>query len=870
MTSRSLVSDYDAGTERSIAPRSRGSRRLEALALVALLALGLALQLRFLSRYPQPILFGDAAGYYSVGQRIQKAVATAGESPRRAFESIRPYLYFSGPGVFYAVIERATGGGIGRFRVALVVFNVLAMLGSYLLAREIFGSRAGGLIALALAALYPSFAAQVGRLLPDPITGCFFVGSAALFAYGVRRTRRAALAAAGASLGVALLVRSQLIEYVLGLLLVLLAAALPRLRRDPRARASAAALLAGLAPFALAWLAIGAAVGSDLRAVEQLGNFTFGSRYPYGFWQFLDSDGWMGPYPLGSEPYYQELQAAAAKEPELLASRPRQILFTAGYVARRWDESALLVLDNAYRLYSRPANDYKWDYPFAYRQQVLLQGVIVGLSAVGAGLLAAETPALSLVLFIPAALLLLHGLAYPWPRFNLPAMPILIAVAGATLWRLARVRGRPAPAALLCVATGLAAGTSREWSLRLGWPGVARVAAPLCLVLMLAGVWLLTRMAATRRGNVAAAVAVALLGVPAAAHLARDRGWHELRTELGQGQALEQLIRLEGPACDRLRAASEAFVVADLEAPAPEVDVFVNGVSAGRLLPTMARFGESVAAGGRDVRQYPQWWAAPLSPRRLGASGACEIRVRLEPRGPRPLSIRADRFGEQDRVFEGPSFGDWPHVSAVKLEHDGDARLPVRRALGSAQTLSFEDRDGQRLRVSGVPRVRVVTLLRNEGRLVWRTPELPRGKPAALAFFAYAGARGEAELLVDGTLELAFPLDGSRDFSLRGPRLSLCHLALPQRGGMAYGVYVLGVPPERAGGALELTVRFRSGMSIEPMFFSVNPRVPWPPREPLGACAPTEPLLPGVAAIVDARSNGYPESTGRWGVAEVF
>ena len=37
----------------------------------------------------------------------------------------------------------------------------------------------------------------------------------------------------------------------------------------------------------------------------------------------------------------------------------------------------LLVLDNVYRLYDRPANDYKWDYPIPYGAQVALQRTIV-------------------------------------------------------------------------------------------------------------------------------------------------------------------------------------------------------------------------------------------------------------------------------------------------------------------------------------------------------------------------------------------------------------------------------------------------------------------------------------------------------------
>src|SRR5204863_442912 len=54
-----------------------------------------------------------------------------------------------------------------------------------------------------------------------------------------------------------------------------------------------------------------------------------------------------------------------------------------------------------------------------------------------AGWLAAEQPALAGVFLVPLALAVLHGLVFPWPRYNVPAMPILLAAAGALLARLA-------------------------------------------------------------------------------------------------------------------------------------------------------------------------------------------------------------------------------------------------------------------------------------------------------------------------------------------------------------------------------------------------------------------------------------------------
>jgi hypothetical protein len=150
-------------------------------------------------------------------------------------------------------------------------------------------------------------------------------------------------------------------------------------------------------------------------------------------------------------------------------------------------------------------------------------------------------------------------------------------------------------------------------------------------------------------------------------------------------------------------------------------------------------------------------------------------------------------------------------------------------------------------------RIRVVTLLRNEGSLTWRTPVVPASAARSVAFAAYSGERGEATLWIDGRPGPTFPLGATSDFERQAGGFTLTHRAQPRRGGMTYGAYTLALPRTLAGRAVELSVRFRSGMSIEAMFFSLD-------RRGTG----------GGAEIVDATSNSYPEATGRWGVADVF
>jgi hypothetical protein len=855
-------------------------------AVAALLLLCHGVQVQYLRNHPQPILFGDAQSYFVVGQRMSHAVAAwrAGGSLADAVESVRGVLYFTGVGAVYAVIDAMRPRDVPFAREALAGFNTLAALGVFLLARRLTGSFGWGLVALAGAALYPPFSVQTGRLLPDPITGCCFVFAAWLYAEAVARGRAIPMALAGVALTAGLLVRSQLFNWVLVLVVVCLVVTARWWWREVAARRQAAALVLGLLPLSAAWFGIVALVGDDVREVEALGNFTYRPRYPYGFWQFLDSDGWMGSYRLEEEPYYRALEQAAATRPELLESRPRQWLFTAGYVRSRLADSALLVLDNAWRLYDRPANDYKRDYPFGYGIQVVQQRAILLLALAGAVWLGARRRSWLGVLFLPAALALLHALSYPWPRFNQPAMPILLAVAVVGLAGLAQgVRERARAGfgtrrelvllglGLLILAAGLA--------LRLAAPELARVLRWLGAIGLL-GVPLLLAAPASTGGRLRpwpVAVWLALASV-FSAHALRDRRWHEHAIDLARAGRVEQVIQLDAAALARLRSAPELFLVLDLWLPGGDptslaLEVAGRAVPGSALVPTMPRFGESTAAGGRNRFEYPQWWALPLEASLLPEHPG-ELRVVLEAPAGRAARLGADRFAGEQAWYEGPSFGDWPHRAAVKLEYDGDYRLPMRLPLGSRSTRSWVGRGGARRALAGVHRIRILALENRGARAVWEAPPTRATGPAAFGFFAYSGTRGTAALSASGAAALRFPLPPPDAFRVSEEHASLCHRAAPPRGGMAYGGYLVTLDSVSAGQAVRFEVAFRPGMSDEGMFFSLDAgRTSAADLAPLAAACDAPPGIPVVAGFarpLDLSRNSYPDATGRWAVAGVY
>jgi 4-amino-4-deoxy-L-arabinose transferase-like glycosyltransferase len=846
--------------------------------VAALVAAGFLVQASFLGSRRHPTLFGDALGYHRVGQQVRESVQAwrAGEGIETAYGRLKPLAPLAGAGLVYAAADAAWPGDEHALRSAFAAANSLAMLGAFYLARALAGGRLAGVLALVVAVLHPSLSVQTARLLPDPVTGCLWVWAAYFYVEGTRRAARRCLLAAGFALGAGLYVRAQLLAYVAALGALAALASFPALRRESSARKRLAWFAAGFLPLPVLWVASVRGLGGDWSAIEQFGNFTFRQHYPYGFWQFMETDGWMGPYRLKTEPYYLALAAAAEHDRDLLRSRPRQLLFTAGYVAARPRDSLLTVLDNVYRTHDRPPNDYQVDYPYRYAWQVPFHRIVMVLGLSGMAVFAALRPAVAGAFLIPGSLALVHGLGYPWPRFVQPALPIWIACAAAfAAWSVEVLRQAPPPArgALAFFGAAVAAVTLPPLT-QDAQPELARLAAVATLLVALAAPFAFAWSRMPRRRWILG-TAAAVLVAAAAAHAHRDYTWHETEVLLGPGGSARQEIVLSAHAASRLRTAGEAFVVADVlgldDAPDGLV-VTVNGraSTAERTLPAL---GDAVVARWRPRWRQRQWYAAPLDTTWLSGSGPAVLRIDLEARSGRWV-LFGDRFSSQQARYEGPSFGEWPRLSAVKLEYDGDYRLAARYPLASTATRSSRGGDSGRPRpVRGSWRIRVLTLSNDGGGLRWESAPLPAATRVVLGFAAYSGDRGQARLFKDAAALLSFPLHGSGDFAVEGAGHRLCYVAEGRRGDKPYGAYFLSGPNATPGSPARLEVRFSSGMSIEPMRFIVDTRREASGLEALAdRCEPhgAAVFVPGAARLLDAARNSYPDDTGRWTVAEVF
>ncbi|HEX9642366.1 MAG TPA: hypothetical protein VGB13_13760, partial [Candidatus Krumholzibacteria bacterium] len=502
------------------------------------------------------------------------------------------------------------------------------MLGVFVLARELSRSHAGGLVALGLAAFYPSFSLQIGRLFPEWIFAGVFVWSAYCYAVAVRRSSYPWMAAAGLLLGGGFFLRAQLMNYFPILLGLGLALSAPLWLRASRTRRLALVLVVACLPSIAAWRLVAHSARGDFSKIQEFGFYMFPEQqlYPYGFWMLMEADGWMGAYQLRDDAFYYAMREAAKEDTELLRSRPRQFAFTARYVTARLGESILLVLDNIYRTYDRPANNFQWDYPFSTAVQSWYQKAVVVLALAGMAAFAVESAPLAGVFFVPLCLALLFGLGTPQPRYGQPSMLIVLAVAGALVATLARrwpearnAASRHRRAVIAAAVAGLVLYVAGS-ALRVPLPASARVVRGVATLSLLVVPFLATWMAfgRSRRQAVGLAASWSALALLVSAHLMRDRNWHALEMRLGpKDPGVQQEIHLSAEALSKLRTASQAFVLFDVHAPSGDLsgtEVEINGVrfDGTQLLPAMPRLGESTSAGGRNPKQYRQWWALPI------------------------------------------------------------------------------------------------------------------------------------------------------------------------------------------------------------------------------------------------------------------
>jgi hypothetical protein len=220
-------------------PERHGRVVLVLLGLILVVGLGLRL-IGVVDPIDSSYQGADAARYERIAALLytDQAFAVPG--------SDAPYDWSPGAPLFYAGIYYVTGGvhpALGRLAIALL--GLVTIVICYLIGRRLTGP-ATGLVAALLAATYPAFVFNTGRLLSEPLAEVTVPGAVLAFLWALEQRSRWAWLAPGVLIGLSALVRP---EYLLfGLAFALLALIK---RGAVRALVLAAAFVLPIAPWAI-------------------------------------------------------------------------------------------------------------------------------------------------------------------------------------------------------------------------------------------------------------------------------------------------------------------------------------------------------------------------------------------------------------------------------------------------------------------------------------------------------------------------------------------------------------------------------------------------------------------------------------------
>jgi Dolichyl-phosphate-mannose-protein mannosyltransferase len=348
-----------------------------------------------------------------------------------------PYDWSPGAPLFYAAIYYVTGGihpALGRLAIALL--GLVTIVICYLLGRRLNGP-ATGLVAALLAATYPAFVFNTGRLLSEPLAEVTVPGAVLAFLWALDRRTWWAWAAPGVLIGLSALVRPEYLLFGVAL------AALALVRRGPVAGLVVAAAFAlPIAPWAI-------------HVSNEAGRFvpvTTGAGKALFIGSYLPGDGihdrvkialmerYLGmrdvtPEQRARQPMEPLLDRVAAKYPDL----PRDAALNR--IGR--ENLSRYVREQPLAVAEMMANKMRWMWrgssgAMLSAPAVALQIAIVALGIAGLLILAFQRRFEALLIGgLILGLTVFSGIVLAAPRRNLALMPLVITLASTALVTMA-------------------------------------------------------------------------------------------------------------------------------------------------------------------------------------------------------------------------------------------------------------------------------------------------------------------------------------------------------------------------------------------------------------------------------------------------
>ena len=424
---------------RALPGRHGGAPVLVALAVIVLLGLVLRLGAATDPNHDQR---GDWLAY----ERIAQALHEEGQYGDDAMSN--PSEWSPGAPFLFAAVYAVTGAPYVERGLIVVAFLGAAMvLGVYLLGRRLGGpGRAGtaaGLIAAAVAAIYPTYIEYGDRLVTEPIAAFILVWAVLAFLWALDRGRGWAWLLPGVLLGALAMTRPEYL--VFGLVFGLVALLLVRHSGGWRAGLAAGALLvAGFCTVLAPWTARNFIVHERFVPVS-----TGGGRALF-VGTYLPGDGenvatrkeLNGRYGLHEKRTDPLLDVVARKYPDL--DRDEALGRIGGENLRKYASEqpgayAGMLVTKAATIWHRGLGT-----TMAAPGWRVFHLSLLALGLVGLGRLARQRRVEALVLALPiAGITVLGALLLAPPRRNVPLMPLVIALsAAAAVWlaQLARAR----------------------------------------------------------------------------------------------------------------------------------------------------------------------------------------------------------------------------------------------------------------------------------------------------------------------------------------------------------------------------------------------------------------------------------------------
>jgi 4-amino-4-deoxy-L-arabinose transferase-like glycosyltransferase len=401
--------------------------------LVAVLALGAGLRLHAALNPPADV-GNDAASYMQIARALYE------DGRYGAPGQASPNDWSPGAPLLYGAVYWATGGvHPGLVRLLLVVLGVGTILFTYLIGRRLAGPVAG-LVAALLAATYPAFIENTGRLLAEPVALFWLPAAVLAFLWASDGGRIWRWLLPGALLGLTTLTRPEYLPFVavFALLAVLRAS-----WRRPAGLAAGALLVLAFCAVLAPWTARNAIV------LDRFVPVTTGGGKALFVATYLPGDGrqqlvkrqlihrFYGKQDLGyvevlNTPMAPLLDRVAAKYPRLSRDAALARIGRENFVKYAGEQPldyAWMVIRKIQNMWDRGSTPSMSPKPWFAYHRVLVFWALAALIGLALRRRWEAAPIGLLILGIT----IVGGLLLAVPRRALPLMPLVLALTGVTV-----------------------------------------------------------------------------------------------------------------------------------------------------------------------------------------------------------------------------------------------------------------------------------------------------------------------------------------------------------------------------------------------------------------------------------------------------